>query len=1110
LNRADVDKVNSQSESETAVQTEAKIINSIPVLQKALDVINQNNPHGMTLNLKDLEKRLDIKNIEKTNILQVDYKSKEPKVAANVVNQVMNAYVDNNLWVNRAAAISAGKFITGQLPMVKANVNRADAALTRFKEKYKITDLAQTQASVAANIERTRAQVDTVSAQIADLTSRSTALQNQLGISSQQAIAVSSLSQSPAVQGVLAELQDAQRKLADARARYQESTPVVLNLKAKEESLKTLLQAEVAQVLPGQNPGVDGKLQLGVTKQNLIAELIKSEVNRIGLVTELATLSQQQAFYQQQAAILPSLGQQQRELTQELTAAQSTYETLLKNLQDVQVLENKTVATVRIIEAAQVPTAPIDSNKVSAMAAGSLAGILIAAAVVYVLEVRDQKIKTVKEARELFEYTVLGAIPVFGKTSTAMESVNQAQQQSRWQLPVRDNPRSSISESYRMLQAALKFFKSDQALKVIVVTSSVPKEGKSTTCANLAAVMAKLGYKVLIIDADIRRPSQHQLWQIPNQVGLMNIIAGQVNLSKSVIHTVMQNLDVLTAGVSTSNPHVLLDSRRMAALIGQCPTEYEYVIIDTPPIAIAADATIIGKIADGVLLVTRPGLADAINSKVAKEYIDQSCENILGLVVNGVLPENEPYSYYYHQEGHDGTSGSREHAAHRRRNWLDNLNFFRRKEKIETSLMPAISPKAIYWGKTLSKFVSVQLVIQALGFASGIIVIRTLDKTEYAYYTIANTMQGAMYVLADIGISIGLTAIGGKVWQERYRFGQLINTALQLRIYLAAVALTVVTPILLWMLISNGASIVYAILISAAVLVGINAQLITGVLEVVPRLHSQISRVQNLELIPTGFRLVLLGAAYFTFLNTAVAVFVASISMVLRRFIISRWVTDSVDLKAPINKEDRKQILAIIKNEAPNAVFYCIQGQVTIWLISIFGNTKSIAEVGALGRFAVIFSIINAVMAGIILPSFSRCQSVSLLYRRYWQIIGTFCLIGLFFVGFTALFPSQILWVLGNKYDHLKNEFLLMVISTVFTSIVGNMWWLNASRAWIQYSWFNIPGTIATQIILIILLDVSTVKGVIIFGILSTVPFFLVNIFLTFRGFRGFSLCKLN
>ncbi len=422
--------------------------------------------------------------------------------------------------------------------------------------------------------------------------------------------------------------------------------------------------------------------------------------------------------------------------------------------------------------------------------------------------------------------------------------------------------------------------------------------------------------------------------------------------------------------------------------------------------------------------------------------------------------------------------------------------------------MPTISPKAISWGKTLSKFVSVQLLIQVLGFVSGILLIRTLEQQQYAYFTIANTMQGTMNLLADSGISIGLTAIGGKVWQDRYRFGQLINTAMQLRIYLAAVAIVIVTPILLWMLISNGASVVYAIFITAAVLVGLNAQLITGVLDVVPRLHSQISRVQNLDLIPTVFRLVLLCGAYFTFLNAAVAVLTASISLVLKRFILSRWVTDSIDIKAPINKEYRRETLAIIKCQAPNAVFYCIQGQLTVFLISIFGNTKSIAEVGALGRLVVIFSVINAVMAGIVLPRFARCQSVKGLYRQYWQILGSVCLLGLIVLGVAACFPSQMLWILGNKYAHLKSELFLMTTSIVVNFIAGTMWSMNTAKAWIKYCWLYIPLTIIAQIFLLLTLDTSNVKGVIMFGLFSTLPGFLLNIYMSYEGLTRIQVYK--
>ena len=414
--------------------------------------------------------------------------------------------------------------------------------------------------------------------------------------------------------------------------------------------------------------------------------------------------------------------------------------------------------------------------------------------------------------------------------------------------------------------------------------------------------------------------------------------------------------------------------------------------------------------------------------------------------------------------------------------------------------MPTLSSKIVYWGKTLSKFISVQLIVQILGFASGILIIRTLDQTQYAYYTIANTMQGTMSALADNGVSIGLSAIGGKVWQDRYRFGQLINTALQVRIYMTAIAVMIVTPILLWLLVSNGASVIYAIFIAAAVMVGLNAQLTTGVLDVVPRLCSQINRIQNLELLPAISRLVLLGVAYLTFWNAAVAILTTSIAPILKRFLLSRWVTDSIDVKALINKEDRAEILEIIKHQAPNTIFYCVQGQLTVVLISFFGSTQSISEVGALGRLAVIYSLVSAVMNGIVLPRFARCQSVKVLQNQYWQIMISFCFLGLLILGLVAFFPTKILWLLGNKYAHLQNELLLMALGTVFNSIIGTMWSINATKAWLQHSWLNIPGTITMQIFLLLILDVSTVQGVICFGILSNIPSFLLYGMQTYRG----------
>ncbi|MBD1925830.1 polysaccharide biosynthesis protein [Trichocoleus sp. FACHB-90] len=413
-----------------------------------------------------------------------------------------------------------------------------------------------------------------------------------------------------------------------------------------------------------------------------------------------------------------------------------------------------------------------------------------------------------------------------------------------------------------------------------------------------------------------------------------------------------------------------------------------------------------------------------------------------------------------------------------------------------------ISSTVIERTKILSKFVSVQLAVKLLGLASGILLVRTLDKQEYAYFTIANTMQGTMNILADMGIGSGLSVIGGKVWQDRYRFGQLINTALKLKRYIAVIAIVAIAPILLWLLIGKGTSIIYAILISIVVLVELQFMLSNGVLTVVPRLHSQLKQIQTLDIIFVASRLGILWVAYLTFLNAAIAVFASSIASGLQYFFLRFWIRDSIDIEAPVHPEDSVVLLKIIKSQAPYFVFYCIQGQITIWLISVFGNTQNIAEVGALGRLGVLFSIIGAVMNSIILPAFARCQSIIQLRDRYWQIIGGFCLLATIIVVFTAIFPKEIIWILGKQYTHLSQEVILVVISAMTSTLAATMWSINTSKAWVQDSWLIVVSTVITQIFLLLILDVHTVKGVITFGWFSTFPTILVNGYMSYQGLQ--------
>jgi O-antigen/teichoic acid export membrane protein len=412
--------------------------------------------------------------------------------------------------------------------------------------------------------------------------------------------------------------------------------------------------------------------------------------------------------------------------------------------------------------------------------------------------------------------------------------------------------------------------------------------------------------------------------------------------------------------------------------------------------------------------------------------------------------------------------------------------------------------RALHRARVVGSFAVVQAAVQIVGFLSGILLVRQLDQREYAYFTIANTMQGTLNVLADIGISIGLVSIGGRVWHDRHRFGQLVNTALGLRRKLGAVAIVLVTPIVYFMLVKNGASARYSAILIAVLLFGLVIQLSIGVLSVVPRLRSDVTRIQTIDMTGAVARFLALVALMYLFLNGSVALAVGSATLLLQYWMLRRYVAGVIDLKAPENAEDRAAMRGFIRSQAANAVFFCLQGQITVFLISFFGHVTSVAEVGALGRLGMIFAVLSNLLGNVFAPAFARCQSLRKLRWEYAAIAGGVACFSLVVIGAAALFPREFLFVLGNKYAHLERELLLMVGGAVITAMGGTLWVLNSAKAWIAGSWLYIPLTLSTQLALIPFTDFSSVSGVLVFNLVSAVPSLVLNLILSYRGFRNF------
>ncbi len=412
--------------------------------------------------------------------------------------------------------------------------------------------------------------------------------------------------------------------------------------------------------------------------------------------------------------------------------------------------------------------------------------------------------------------------------------------------------------------------------------------------------------------------------------------------------------------------------------------------------------------------------------------------------------------------------------------------------------------RVIQRGRMVSNFAGIQAIVQFIGFLSGILIVRTLEQREYAYFTIANSMQGTLNLLADIGISVGLVSIGGRVWNDRSRFSQLISTAFYLRRRLALIGIAAVTPILYVMLAKNGATLPYSLFLIAMVLAGLAVHLDVGVLGVIPRLRTDIKVIQGVDFAGVVLRLALLIVLAFIFLNAGIAITVSTAVIFVQYLLLRRYSAGVIDFHAPQHAGDRAAMLGFIRSQAANAVFYCVQGQITVFLISFFAHrTSSVAEVGALGRLAMIFTVLTNLLTNIFVPAFARCQDRRRLRTLYLEIIGAvlgFCLL---VIIAAALFPEQFLFVLGNKYAHLHRELLLMVGASVLAALTGTFWSLNASKAWIAGSWLYIPLTLLTQIALIPFTDFASVTSVLVFNLLSSLPNLLLNLALGIRGFRS-------
>ena len=410
--------------------------------------------------------------------------------------------------------------------------------------------------------------------------------------------------------------------------------------------------------------------------------------------------------------------------------------------------------------------------------------------------------------------------------------------------------------------------------------------------------------------------------------------------------------------------------------------------------------------------------------------------------------------------------------------------------------------------KPVGQVLSSQLILQALSFGIGIILVRELPKTEYAIYSILTSILAILSILSTSGIMIGFTKIGGKIWDDISKLSSLIKTASSIRIYLTAGAFLISATYGYILLTEQNIPLKQTIFFLFCILLIVIPEIFKAFISEALLLRKEIATVQLVQLLIQSSRLLALGLVFLFFKE------LLSIGLILTITVISTWIgyffikyksSHLIDSKAPIIPEYKKTLLHYIKLIWHNELFFAFQGQISIFLIGIFSTSNSLANLGALGRFSIIFNVLASLVGNIYGPKFAINQNLKQLKKQFHQLIILLLSSSTFILTIANIFPNLFLWVLGPKYAGLKVELSLVLILGSLNLLVTGISSLNQTKGWIKYrTHFEIPLNIIVLTCGIYILDMSNLKNVLYLSILVSISNIILCIANSIYGFKTY------
>jgi len=574
-----------------------------------------------------------------TKIIQTVYNATSPTETKRVLEAIQEVYLKYNLEQQEERLKSGLNFINRQIPQARNDLTKTEATLTELSQKYNLISPEQEAIALKENIRQISQERETLQAQQSQTKGNYTNIQKQLGLSPANSLALSRLSQSPSYQNLLNKLQDIEVRLANEQTKFTNDSPIIRDLIEQRNKQKALLLKEAKKSLGGELPPNFMKQLESLPKQgqlsgvNFIGKITDAQSEITGLQEKDASLAATQAKLKRELANFPGLIAQYKNLTQESQIKREALQRLLEAKQRLEIELGRGGYNWQVIEAPQLGE-KIAPNLLKDLLLSLVVASFLGVTAAFMAESMDECVNDPLELARKTTIPILGVTPELSLSntfqprlpflSTAPTAVS-IKEVIQWQ-PFR--------EAIDVIYENFKLSCINSSLKSVAITSAIAEEGKTTFILGLAFSVARHQQRVLVIDADLRRPSLHKPFELDNQNGLADFLAGGIELP--IIQQVAfqgETINVISSGSKSQDPVKLLSSARLRDFIDQQKHNYDLILVDTPPVLGMVDAIKVASICDSSLLMMR--LEKVKASEVMEVGALLAKFNVLGIVANG-------------------------------------------------------------------------------------------------------------------------------------------------------------------------------------------------------------------------------------------------------------------------------------------------------------------------------------------------------------------------------------------------------------------------------------------------------------------------------------------